>query len=158
MTDHYLLLKTLHIFGAMLFVGNIIVTALWKFMADRSRSAGIIAYAQRMVTRTDFAFTTVGAGLLMATGWIMGTQHGGVGEVYWIRMGWHLFLASVLLWGFVLIPVQVVQAQMARKFQLGGAIPERYWGLARIWYVLGAVAVALPLVNLYFMVFKPGGG
>ncbi len=157
MTDHYLLLKALHILGAMLFAGNIMVTALWKFMADRSRSASIIAYAQRMVTLTDFTFTTVGAGLLIATGWTMGTNHGGVGAVYWIRMGWYLFLASVLLWGFVLIPVQVLQTQMARRFQLGGAIPERYWGLARVWYVLGAVAVALPLANLYFMVFKPTG-
>ncbi len=158
MTDHYLLLKALHILGAMLFVGNIMVTALWKFMADRSRSAGIIAYAQRMVTLTDFAFTTVGAGLLIATGWTMARTLGGVAEVYWIRMGWHLLLASVLLWGLVLIPVQVLQAQVARKFQLGGPIPERYWGLARVWYVLGAVAVALPVANLYFMVFKPTGG
>ncbi|HHB13352.1 MAG TPA: DUF2269 family protein [Chromatiales bacterium] len=158
MADHYLLLKSLHILGAMLFVGNIMVTALWKLMADRSRAAGIIAYAQRMVTVTDFAFTSVGAGLLVATGWTMGQSQGGVTEVYWIRMGWYLFLASVLLWGLVLIPVQVMQAQMARRFQLGGAIPERYWGLARIWYVFGAVAVALPLANLYFMVFKPTTG
>ena len=158
MADHYLLLKSLHILGAMLFVGNIMVTALWKLMADRSRAAGIIAYAQRMVTITDFAFTSVGAGLLVATGWTMGQSQGGGTEVYWIRMGWYLFLASVLLWGLVLIPVQVMQAQMARRFQLGGAIPERYWGLARIWYVFGAVAVALPLANLYFMVFKPTTG
>ena len=58
--ENYLLAKSLHIFGAVLFLGNIIVTALWKVMADRTRNPAIVAYSQRLVTITDFAFTEIG--------------------------------------------------------------------------------------------------
>ncbi len=41
--DAYLLLKTLHLLGVILFLGNIIVTGWWKAMADRTRDPMIIA-------------------------------------------------------------------------------------------------------------------
>ncbi|MEN8128993.1 MAG: DUF2269 family protein, partial [Pseudomonadota bacterium] len=49
MEVNYLLLKLLHILGGIIFVGNIIVTAFWKIMADRTRDAGIAAFGQRVV-------------------------------------------------------------------------------------------------------------
>ena len=53
----YLVFKLVHIFGIILFLGNIIVTALWKVQADRTRDPRIIAFAQRLVTLTDWVFT-----------------------------------------------------------------------------------------------------
>lgn len=44
---------------------------------------------------------------------------------------------------------------MARQFTSGGEIPVRYWQLGRIWNVFGTLATLLPLMNLYWMVFKP---
>jgi uncharacterized membrane protein len=52
-TQHYLLLKSLHIFGIILFLGNIIVTAFWKAFADFSKDWKIISFSQRLVTYTD---------------------------------------------------------------------------------------------------------
>jgi uncharacterized membrane protein len=37
--------KVVHLFGVIIFLGDIIVTALWKVMADRTRDPRIIAYA-----------------------------------------------------------------------------------------------------------------
>jgi uncharacterized membrane protein len=37
MGSTYLLLKSIHIFGVILLMGNIIVTAWWKFMADKPK-------------------------------------------------------------------------------------------------------------------------
>ena len=34
----YLLLKSLHIFGVVIFLGNIIVTGWWKVMVDRTKN------------------------------------------------------------------------------------------------------------------------
>jgi uncharacterized membrane protein len=34
--DNYLLLKSLHVLGVVIFLGNIIVTAVWKALADRT--------------------------------------------------------------------------------------------------------------------------
>ena len=52
--------KVVHLFGVILFLGNIIVTAVWKVMADRTGDPRIIAYAQRLVTLTDWIFTAGG--------------------------------------------------------------------------------------------------
>jgi uncharacterized membrane protein len=43
--DDYLLLKSLHVLGVVIFLGNIIVTAVWKAFADRTGSPAIVAYA-----------------------------------------------------------------------------------------------------------------
>jgi hypothetical protein len=50
----------LHILGVVLFLGNIVVTAVWKVLADRTRNPAVVAYAQRLVTVTDIAFTATG--------------------------------------------------------------------------------------------------
>jgi hypothetical protein len=42
--DNYLLLKSLHVLGVVIFLGNIIVTAVWKALADRTGSPAIVAY------------------------------------------------------------------------------------------------------------------
>jgi uncharacterized membrane protein len=51
---------SLHILGVVLFLGNIIVTAVWKTLADRTKNPSVVAYAQRLVTVTDVAFTATG--------------------------------------------------------------------------------------------------
>ena len=153
--NQYFLLKSLHIFGAVIFLGNIIVTAVWKALADRTGNPAIVAYAQRLVTITDFAFTAVGAALIAITGPVMAEQFGGIGATKWVTWGIGMFVASGLIWVLILIPVQIMQARMARTFATQPAIPARYRNLSSIWNVAGAVATLLPLANLYFMVFKP---
>jgi uncharacterized membrane protein len=145
----------LHVLGVVIFLGNIIVTAVWKLLADRTRDPPVVAYAQRLVTVTDVAFTATGAALIAISGPVLADDLGGVGGPAWITWGLALFIASGVIWVAVLIPVQVLQARAARRFATGGAIPEHYWRLARVWYVFGSVAILLPLANLYFMVFKP---
>ena len=67
--DHsYLLLKSIHIFGVILLMGNIIVTAWWKFNADKTKDPTVIKFAQRQVTLTDFVFTAPGALLAILAG------------------------------------------------------------------------------------------
>lgn len=40
MDNTYLLFKTIHLLGVVVFLGNIIVTAWWKIMADRNGHPG----------------------------------------------------------------------------------------------------------------------
>lgn len=68
MVNTYLLLKSLHILGAVIFLGNIIITGWWKVMADRTQNPAVIAFAQRQVTLTDYIFTGSGVVLILATG------------------------------------------------------------------------------------------
>ncbi len=139
--DIYLLLKTVHLAGAVIFLGNIIVTAWWKVMADLTRNPVIIGFAQRQVTLTDWLFTLGGIILILI---------GGFGAA----AGLALFIASGVIWIAVLIPVQIKAARIARGFAQGGEIPERYWRLQRLWMVFGIIATALPFANIAVMVFK----
>jgi len=156
METSYLLWKMLHIFGVIIFVGNIIVTAFWKLMADRTRDPRIAAFGQRLVNWTDFSFTSLGAAIILISGLMMGDPYGNdFWSIHWLTWGVGLFLASGLVWGAVLFPLQIKQAWLAREFGRGGDIPERYWSLGRLWIRFAVIAVALALGNLYFMVVKP---
>lgn len=154
--DMYLLLKSLHILGAVIFLGNIIVTGWWKTMADRTRDPKIVAFAQRQVTLTDFVFTGGGVTLLLTTGIGNATIHNmNYWNIRWLSWGFWLFISSGVIWLVILIPVQIKQGRIARTFATGGSIPECYWKLSRIWAIFGILATVLPLANLYWMVFKP---
>jgi uncharacterized membrane protein len=152
----YLFLKTIHIIGVVLFLGNIIVTAWWKTAADRTRDARVVAFAQRQVARTDFVFTAGGAALLLA---------GGVGNalahemdflaISWMAWSFYLFLAAAAIWIGVLVPTQIEQGRLAAEFGRSGQIPAEYWRLARRWNLFGALALLLPVIALVLMVYKP---
>jgi uncharacterized membrane protein len=147
---------SLHILGVVLFLGNIVVTAVWKLLADRTKNPPVVAYGQRLVTVTDIAFTATGAILIIVSGQVMAREFGGVfSGPSWLLWGWSLFVASGAIWLLVLVPIQVMQERLARTFRDGAAIPDRYWKLSRLWAVFGSIATALPLFNLYLMVFKP---
>lgn len=156
MDQTYMLLKSIHIFGAIIFLGNIIITGWWKFMADRTREPKVIAFAQRQVTLTDFVFTGGGAALVLGGGMGNAVLHGmDFFAIRWMAWGLGLFTASGLIWVTILIPIQIKQARLARQFENWNSVPEEYWRLCRWWNFFGALATVLPLINLYWMVYKP---
>jgi uncharacterized membrane protein len=154
--ENYLLLKFIHLLGVVIFLGNIVVTGWWKFMADRTGDLKIIAFAQRQVTLTDFVFTAGGV-VLVAIGGVGNAMlhHMDYLHIKWMAWGYWQFIASGVIWVVVLIPVQIRQAKMARTFANGQSIPTSYWILARVWYIFGTLATLLPASNIYWMVFKP---
>lgn len=155
MSNTYLWLKMLHILGVMLFLGNIGVTGWWKNMADMTKNPQIIAFAQRQVTLTDFIFTAGGVAILLIAGVLNVWIHDISLSTQWLMLGFAFFIGSGLIWALVLIPLQIKQASMATKFAQTGVIPAVYWRYCRIWNFFGLLATLLPLINLYFMVFKP---
>ena len=155
----YNILKILHIFGIILFMGNIIVTAWWKVTADRTGDYRVIAFAQRQVILTDMVFTFGGAIILAAAGFgmVFHMNENIIEEIYaerWLWWGYTLFIISGVIWVVVLIPVQIIQSRMARKFAVTSEIPERYWLYGKIWYAFGTLATVVPLANLYWMVIQ----
>lgn len=154
--DSYSLLKSLHIVGVVMFVGNITVTGWWKVMADRTRDPRIVAFAQRQVTLTDWVFTLGGVLLVLLGGPVNAAWHGMDQTVGWMAVGNALFATSGAIWVVVLIPLQIKLARMARRFATAEAIPDAYWPLARIWLWFGVLATVLPLAVIPLMVAKSG--
>ncbi len=154
--NYYLLLKMLHIFGVIIFLGNIIVTAFWKTIADLSKDWKIISFSQKLVTYTDIVFTLIGVLLISVTGILMAQHFEHYLRIKWIVWGLSLFIASGVIWVLVLIPLQIKLHQIANQFKKNKTIPEEYWKLEKYWMIFGIIATILPLMNLYWMVVKPG--
>ena len=146
-------LKSLHILGVCLFVGNIIVSAFWKVLADRTNNYFVIRFATRLVNVTDTVFTGVGATLLLVTGHLLAGSYGGILSNDWILWSYVLFGISGAIWIAVLVPIQFKQAKMLRMSSTE-EIPGEYYRLARIWSLAGALATLLPLPAVYLMVSK----
>lgn len=144
-----------HVLGAVIFLGNIIVTFFWKLMANRSNDPTILAFSQRMVTKTDRIFTALGATLLAASGYAYAAKSNMLVAESWLLWAQVTFYASAVLWVLILVPIQHQQSKLALEFGNGSEIPERYWQLSRNWNLVGAIAVALPAFSLYLMVTKP---
>jgi len=149
-----LALKSLHILGTSLFLGNIIVSAFWKVLADRTGNYSVIRFATRLVNVTDAVFTGLGATLLLITGHILAAKnYGGIISNDWILWSYVLFGMSGAIWIAVLVPIQFKQAQILR-LSPSEEIPEKYYRLARLWSFAGVTATLLPLPAIYLMVSK----
>jgi len=142
----------MHIFGAILFMGNIVVSAVWFSLAKRSRVADAIRFAARGVTVTDVFFTAPGAILLLLNGGIIGKSWFKAGEI-WIMVSVTMFIVTGILWLAVLVPVQKRMLRVAESDPLS----DEMGSLMSKWFRFGGVATMLSLAILILMVWKPQG-
>ena len=149
---NYALFKFVHLLGVVLLVGNVTVTAVWKVFADRTGVPAVIAFAQRMVTITDWTLTAGGVALLAVGGYGMAiTTSMPLFTQRWLGVGQGMFALSGLIWIFVLIPTQIQQARAVRAFAVGqSAVPQSYRVLSRRWILWGVIAT-LPLLIAVFV-------
>jgi len=153
----YYVFQFLHITGVILLVGNITVTAVWKVFANRSEDAAIIAFGQRLVTGTDFGLTIPGIVLTIVGGygvlWMMGYS---LFEPAWLLWSQILFVSAGAIWLFILVPIQVKQARIAKSFEPGGVVSDEYRTLSRRWITWGLISTVPLVIILWLMVAKPG--
>lgn len=151
----YSTLKFIHLLGVVLFLGNIIVTALWKSLADASGRPPVIAFACRLVVITDLVFTAPGV-LLIAIGG-MGMLHAGgitLADRPHLMDGIYLFIAAALIWLLALIPIQRRMARISKTSAEAGhdSLPRIYYAVSKLWMGLGILATLLPIGTLWLMV------
>lgn len=144
----------MHIFGAILFMGNIMVTAVWASIARRDNRADTVRFASRTIVITDLIFTTPGAVLLLANGGIIGTPWFRTGAP-WLIASVALFLVSALIWLIMLVPLQRRMLEVAESLSSTAPVPDAWHELVRKWFRWGGIATFLPLLTLVLMVLKP---
>ena len=151
----YEIFKFLHITGIVMLMGNITATAMWKVFADRTEDPRIIAFAQRLVTITDWSLTFWGILLTIIGGygavWVAGIDPFGERWLVWSQI---LFVVAGSIWLGLLVPLQVRQARMARDFAAGG-VPEAYRRDSRRWIFWGLVGTVPLVTATWLMVAKP---
>jgi uncharacterized membrane protein len=153
----YLILKTIHVLGVVLFLGNIITGLFWKAHADATGDAKLQAHALAGVIRSDAWFTIPSVVLIIASGVALARMAGlpllGTG---WIAAALAAFALSGILFAAILAPLQRRLLKEALDAQAGAEWPTRdYRRLSRVWEAIGLIAIALPLAALALMVFKP---
>ena len=150
--DWYLFM---HIFGVVLFVGNIVVTGVWMFMAERTGEPAVLRFASRVVNWADVAFTAPGIILLVIGGLtISSNRWGGPFATGWLMAGASLFVASGVVWGAFLIRYQDQMIKLTEGSGGAAGIPGEFFSVLHRWYFWGAVATILPIAASIFMVVK----
>jgi uncharacterized membrane protein len=146
----------LHVLGIILLIGNVTATSVWKVFADRTGDPATIAFAQRLVTLTDFGLTSTGIALTIVGGYWAALATGvSLWETPWLLWGQALFVVSGLVWLGVLVPIQIWQAKAVKAFTPGAPVPEAYRAASRRWLAWGVVATVPLAAALWLMVAKP---
>mgnify|MGYP003980345927 CR=1 FL=1 len=151
-----LMIKVLHILGVVLFLGNIIISAIWRLLAQRVEDKAVHRFSIKLIQRTDLIFSVPGVILIAVTGHILATGLGGIGAHGWIYHSYALLTVSALIWVAGLIPIQRKQMRLIEASHSLKEAGIRYKTLNRWWTILVSIATVLPLIALYLMVVRPG--
>lgn len=146
----------LHIFGAILLVGNIVTAAFWKVRADLEGKPEVMHSAAKGVMKADYFFTLPGLVLVVGSGVAMAAASSYVlTKINWLTLSILLFAVTGLVWGLILLPLQRRMIRGSEEAVRTGVVPAAYHRASRQWAVFGTLATLLPVIILYLMVAKP---
>lgn len=153
--DFYALLKVAHVVGATVLLGTGAGIAFFMLMAHRTRDPALIAHTAGIVVLADTLFTASAVILQPITGGALAHLVGYPLFSGWIGLSLVLYVVTGLCW----LPVVWIQIRLRDlAFQAaatGAPLPERYFRLFKLWFVLGFPAFAAVLGIVWLMVFKP---
>lgn len=153
--DLYTLLKVVHVIGATVLLGTGAGIAFFMLMAHRSRDPAVIAYTARIVVLADTVFTASAVILQPMTGAALAHLAGYPLLSGWIGLSLVLYVVTGLCW----LPVVWIQIRLRdlaiQAAESGAPLPERYFRLFKLWFVLGFPAFAAVLGIIWLMVAKP---
>ncbi len=150
-----LAVKVLHILAAVLFLGAGLMTAFYKYRADRSGDLRVIVWCQKEIVRADWYFTVPSALFLPISGlWLMVQYQLSLRETRWIQIGLAGWVTTGLLW----LPAAYLQIKMralaAKALQEKTELPPEFHRANAIWLALGVPAFAIAMFVVWMMVTK----
>lgn len=150
----YLILKLIHIIGAIIFLGNLTVGPFWKMHAERSKNPKKIADTLDGIIKADRYFTMPGISIVIIFG-IGAALHGGYNLITTAWIFWSLILIIISGAAFMakVVPVQkkmLALAQNEEEFNW-----DEYRRLAKKWDLWGSIATLAPYISVVLMVIKP---
>jgi uncharacterized membrane protein len=138
--DSLHILRGLHVVGAVLLLGNVVVTGFWATFLYRRRDLVPFRPVARAILLADLLFTALGGALLTVTGILLVMRQGyRVMEQPWLLHGILALGMSTLLWLLVLLPDQLRLERM----------PVDDAGLRRVFLRWSAVGWGATLVLFY---------
>jgi uncharacterized membrane protein len=151
----YLLLKFVHVIGAMVLFGTGAGIAFFMLMAHRTGDARTIAHTARVVVIADALFTATAVIAQPITGAALAHLAGYRLSEPWIVLSLVLYVVTGAFW----LPVVWMQLRMrdlARAAAEAGApLPAAYHRLWRLWFAFGFPAFAAVAAIVWLMIARP---
>jgi uncharacterized membrane protein len=151
----YLIVKYLHVLGAIVILGTGTGIAFFMLMAHRSGDPVFIARTAATVVIADMLFTLTAVLLQPVTGGLLMALSATTIAERWLVMSLGLYAVAGLFW----IPVIFMQIEMRNLARVALAqqqpLPPRYFALFRRWFGLGIPGFGSVMLILWLMVAKP---
>jgi uncharacterized membrane protein len=152
----YLILKYLHVLGAVMLLGTGGGIAFFMLMAYRSKDVGHVFRTARTVVVADFLFTATAVVAQPITGVLLARESGLPLTQGWLLLSFTLYVVAGLFW----LPVVWMQIRMrdlaAAAVQKGKPLAQDYHRLFRLWFLFGFPGFGSVAAILWLMVAKPG--
>ena len=147
--------KWLHVLSSTLLFGTDIGSAFHMLLASLSRRPEAAAVVVRQVVWADWLFTSTTIVFQPLSGWYLLDAMGVPVATPWVRWSLLLYGLALACW----LPVVWIQLRMRRlaeqALDQGTPLPPAYFGLLRLWVLLGLPAFLALLAVFWLMVAKP---
>ncbi|MEZ4828667.1 MAG: DUF2269 family protein [Bacteroidia bacterium] len=142
--------KLLHILGAAVFMGNMIVGPVWFFFAYYSQSREILQFSDKLLRLTDMYITLPGLDLAVVNGLFLASVFGGMVSQPWLL---YSLVGMVIMW-VLTFPLLYIQEKIYRTIEQepDNRVTLRKWIIR--WSVWGTIVMIPPSVIFYLMVMK----
>jgi len=151
----YLVLKYLHVLGAIVILGAGTGIAFFMLMAHRSRDAGFIAKTAGVVVLADLVFTASAVVAQPVTGLLLAYQAGIPLVSPWLAAALALYVVAGAFW----LPVVWMQTRMrnlaAEAAATAKPLPPAYHRLFGWWFAFGIPGFGSVALILWLMIAKP---
>ena len=153
--DWYLIIKTLHIISSTVLFGTGAGIAFFMLRSHFTDNIHEKFYAVRNTVLADYLFTAPAVIMQPATGFWLVWQGGHDWMDLWLSTTYAIYIIAGLCW----LPVVWIQIQLknmaAYAVETGELLPERYYKLFKVWFLLGWPAFIGLVIVFFLMVFKP---
>jgi len=151
----YLILKYLHVLGAMVILGTGAGIAFFMLMAHRSRDAAFIARTAKIVVLADLIFTATAVIAQPFTGLALLRIIEVPPTAPWVAASLGLYVVAGAFW----LPVVWMQVRMrdlaTAAANAGTALPAAYDRLFKLWLLFGFPGFGSVALILWLMIAKP---
>ena len=149
--------KTLHILGVIMLVGNILLSLIWMFLANRTKNNEVTLFASKSTDWLDRILTAPGIALIVFNGLMMADSSlGGPFNLNWMISAIFRLLIVAIIWVLALVPNQRVMIKAAQEAVNNDTdLSETFDSAYKKWRIWTVIIIIL-LVNIVeIMVSKP---
>lgn len=151
----YLLLKYIHVLGAIVILGTGTGIAFFMLMAHRSGVPDFVARTAAVVVKADMLFTATAVVVQPVTGYLLLREFGLPLSEPWVAVSLGLYGVAGVFW-LPVIWMQIRMRNLAREAASAGTVlPAAYHRLFRLWFAFGFPGFGSVMAIVWLMIAKP---